>query len=432
MKIAVLGGGITGVSAARFLHERGHRPTVFEAAGRLGGLCGSETVDGYVADRAGGHIIYSTDRAVLDFLLGVLGEGGAVRCERKTRIFQRGRYVSYPFENGLGELPPEDNFDCLKGYVEAAFARRNGAVEPDNFHDWCLWRFGDGICRQFMHPYNEKIWNADLRTLGTAWVRGRVPDAPIEDVLRAAVGMKTVGYAHQATFWYPRTGGFETIVHAIARGLPEGCVRLRTPVRRVVKTSAGWTVDGEAFDRVVSTLPFAELAKVWDGLPESVRAAIDGSAYTSLLTVFVALKGATLPDYSWVYFPHPENGPQNRITYLSNYSPENAPPGGSSVMAEVTYLGARPDPETTARETVDGLVRCGVFRREDVAFTRVFDNRYAYILYERGIEARIDAVRTYAASVGLDLAGRFGNYNYYNSDRCVRAALDLADAIGRA
>ncbi|HYC77745.1 MAG TPA: FAD-dependent oxidoreductase [Planctomycetota bacterium] len=432
MKVAVVGGGITGVSAARFLLDRGHAPTVFEATARIGGLCGSDVVDGFVVDHAGGHILYSVDKEVLDFLLGALGPDGAVRSERRTRIFHRGRYVSYPFENGLGDLAPADNFECLKGYVEAAFARRAGAPEPADFHAWCLWRFGEGICRQFMHPYNEKIWNVDLRRLGVAWVRGRVPDAPIDDVLRAAVGLKTTGYAHQAIFWYPKQGGFEAIVHAVARTLPEGVIRLSTPVRRVERAGGRWSVDGESFDHVLSTAPLTLLPAFAPEMPASVRAACEGLTYTSLLTVFVALKHDRLPDYSWVYFPHPENGPQNRITYLSNYAPANAPPGCGSVMAEVTYLGPRPDPDRTAKEVVEGLVRCGVFAADDVLFTRTYDNRFAYVLYEHGLEERVATVRAWAQSIGLGLAGRFGNYNYYNSDRCVRAALDAAEALGRA
>jgi protoporphyrinogen oxidase len=428
LKVAVLGGGITGITAGRLLAEKGRRPVVFEAAPRIGGLCGSDVTEGYVADRAGGHIIYSTDQEVLKFVLDALGPEGAVKSERRTKIFLRGRSVSYPFENGLGDLAPEDNFACLKGYVEAVFARRNGAAEPTNFHDWCLWRFGEGICRLFMHPYNEKIWNVDLRRLGVGWVRGRVPDAPLDDVLKAAVGLKTVGYAHQAVFWYPRRGGFESIVHGVAKGLPEGVLRLNTPVTRVARAGHGWTVNGEAFDRVVSTLPLAELAKVLEDVPAQVRAAIAGLTYTSLQTVLVALKHDRLPKESWVYFPDAADGPQNRITYLSNYSPENAPPGKGSVMAEVTYLGVRPDPEATAKEVVRGLVRCGTFAAEDVAFTKTYDIRYAYILYETGLEERLETVRAYAKSAGIDLAGRFGNYDYYNSDRCVRAAMDL---VGR-
>src|SRR6476620_9328728 len=121
VQVGVLGAGVSGLSLAHFLEQRGQDVEVFEASAATGGLCGSETVDGYVADKAGGHIIYSTDREVLAFILGMLGEGGAVESRRETRIFHHGSWVTYPFENGLADLPKEDGFECLKGYVEASF-----------------------------------------------------------------------------------------------------------------------------------------------------------------------------------------------------------------------------------------------------------------------------------------------------------------------
>ena len=69
MKIAVLGGGITGLVATHLLLEEGHEVTCLEAAERCGGLCRSEVVDGFVADRAGGHIMFSKDQEVLGFKL---------------------------------------------------------------------------------------------------------------------------------------------------------------------------------------------------------------------------------------------------------------------------------------------------------------------------------------------------------------------------
>jgi protoporphyrinogen oxidase len=427
LKVAILGGGISGLSTAHFLERRGLSSDVFEAAPASGGLCASETVDGFVADKAGGHIIYSTDKEVLSFVLGVLGEGGAVENKRETRIFHHGRYVTYPFENGLADLPAEHNFDCLKGYVEAAFARRNGATEPDDFHAWCAWRFGEGISRHFMWPYNEKIWNVDLRRMSTGWVRGRVPDAPIDDVLRSAIGIRTTGYGHQATFWYPRTGGFQTIVDRVRARLETTRVRTSTQCRTLKKTAAGWEVNGERYDRVISTIPLQELAKVLDGMPERIRDAFGKLGYTSLLTVFLALDHDRIPNLSWVYFPHAENGPQNRITFLSNYSPENAPKGKSSVMAEVTYIGQLPGThESTANDVIAGLERCGILKKQDVRFSRTYDNRYAYILYEHGLEDRLELIRGWLREIGLPVVGRFGNYNYYNSDRCIRGAMDLA------
>ncbi len=433
MKVAVLGGGISGVSVAHFLERKGHEVHILEAESRVGGLCASETTDGFVADKSGGHIIYSTDKEVLKFILDVLGPGGSVENERHARIFYRDRYVMYPFENGLGDLPPQDNFDCLKGYVEAAFARRNGAVEPTNFHDWCLWRFGEGISRHFMWPYNERIWNVDLRTMSTDWVRGRVPDAPIDDVLRSSIGIRTTGYGHQAVFWYPRDGGFQTIVDRIRATLTTTKVRLGHLCTSLARTPTGWSVDGEAFDRVVSTLPLRELVKTLRDVPEGIRSAFDGLGYTSLISVFLAIDHARLPKYSWVYFPHPENGPQNRVTFLSNYSPNNAPKGKSSILAEVTYIGKMPGtPQSVTQEVIAGLERCGIISANEVLFSKTYDNHYAYILYEHGLEARLKDVRGWLKDAGLDIVGRFGNYNYFNSDRCVRAAMDLAATFEEA
>jgi protoporphyrinogen oxidase len=77
--------------------------------------------------------------------------------------------VQYPFENGLGDLPLEDNFACLKGLVDAWIARDRGLKKPDNFADWIDYRMGKGIGEKFMRPYNEKIWKCDLSEMGIAW-----------------------------------------------------------------------------------------------------------------------------------------------------------------------------------------------------------------------------------------------------------------------
>ena len=430
MKVAVLGGGITGLTLTRLLAEHGHDVHCLEAAPATGGLCASETVDGFVADKSGGHIVFSKDAAVLAYMLEALEPVGHHTSERRTFIYQRGRYIPYPFENGLGELPDEPRFLCLRDYVEAAFERRTGAPEPDNFEDWCRWRFGEEICREFMWPYNRKIWNVDLRELGVRWVSGRVPDAPLDDVLRAALGHSTVGYGHQAVFHYPLEGGFQAMVDGVLARIPAGRVHTATPCRLLERDGSGWSVNGQAYDRVVSTIPMQELAKVLPDVPEAVARAFAGLGWSSLATVFMALDRPEVPARSWVYFPHQENGPQNRITYLSNYSPRNAPDGKTSVMAEVTYVGAPPaTDEQITRSVAEGLERCGVIERRQVIFTRVHHSRYAYILYGHGLEERLDTIRAWAESANLDLCGRFGNYDYFNSDQCIRSAMDKAAEI---
>ncbi len=430
MKIAVLGGGITGLTLSSLLQEKGHSVTCFEASPRAGGLCQSEVDRGFVMDRAGGHILFSKDKEVLQWMLGLLGPGGYTTCERQTKIWCRGRYVHYPFENGLGDLPPADQLVCLKDYIEASFARRNGAPAPTNFHDWCLWRFGRGVCDTFMHPYNQKIWNVDLHELGTKWVEGRVPDAPLEDVLRGALGMPSEGYVHQSIFHYPLERGFEALILALVARLRPGVLRTNTPVHSVTRMEPGFAVNGERFDRVLSTVPLPVLGKLLAALSDAERDLFVGLDSMSVLTVFLALDRPSVPPHSWIYFPSEEDGPQNRITYLSNYSPKNAPAGKTSIMAEVTYLNRLPKSESAiTEEVIAGLARGGFLEPSQVMFARTFTNSYGYILYRLGLEERLESVRAIVRRQGIDVVGRFGNYNYFNSDACVRAAFDLARTI---
>ena len=69
MKIAILGGGISGVALARMLAADGHRVVVLEKAERPGGLCKSRSASGFTFDEAGGHILFSKDKRVLQWQL---------------------------------------------------------------------------------------------------------------------------------------------------------------------------------------------------------------------------------------------------------------------------------------------------------------------------------------------------------------------------
>jgi len=50
-------------------------------------------------------------------MLSLLG-GNLSRGRRANKIFFKGRYVKYPFENGLYDLDPQDRFECLYHYIE--------------------------------------------------------------------------------------------------------------------------------------------------------------------------------------------------------------------------------------------------------------------------------------------------------------------------
>jgi protoporphyrinogen oxidase len=277
-----------------------------------------------------------------------------------------------------------------------------------------------------MDPYNEKVWKRELDFLSSDWVAGRVPDAPVEDVLRSAIGIRTEGYRHQAIFYYPREGGFQAITDGIGSTVLER-VRLSTPATSLTRDGEGWAVNGEAFDLVVSTLPLTWLPDVCREVPREVAEAMRTLEYNALTCVMVALDRAEHPDLSWVYLPHHEQGPANRITYMSNYAERNAPQGKSSLLCEYTRPGgsAEPGPELE-RELIDGLVHAGLIERGEVLFCDRASVAHSYVVFDHHYHQRRAAVFGWMDSVGLVPLGRFGRFEYDNSDQCVIKARELA------
>ena len=425
---------MSGLALARALVEGGvplAALSLFEAGSVAGGLCLSKTVDGFTYDTTGGHILFSKDAGTLQWMKDQAGGDEAfVKRDRHTRIRFEDRWVHYPFENGIGDLPAQANFDCLKGYISAWHERKlTGSEAPRDFKSWIHWRFGEGIARHFMDPYNEKVWKRPLEQITSDWVAGRVPDAPVDDILRAAIGIRTEGYTHQAIFYYPKTGGFQAITDGLASTLAQR-IRLSTRVEAVVRKGEGWEVDGEDFDLVVSTLPLTDLPSIVRGVPEEVARAMRELEFNAITCVLVALDRAQHPDLSWIYLPHPSQGPANRVTYMSNYSPGNAPEGKTSFLVEVTLPGLAPVPgKELEAEVLAGLAQAGLMSPDELLFTDRSYARHAYVVFDHDYARRRQAALGWLEAQGLLPLGRFGRFEYDNSDQCVIKARRLAEEL---
>ncbi|MBK8975475.1 MAG: FAD-dependent oxidoreductase [Planctomycetes bacterium] len=430
MKIAILGAGISGVSLARMLAADGHDVVVLEKSERAGGLCKSRQVDGFTFDDAGGHIMFSKRQDVLQWMKDRCGgDRHLVRTERQTKIRWHDRWVPYPFENGVGHLTKEAIVDCMEGYIDAHVQRRLGAPCPENFGDWIEWRMGGGFARHFMVPYNEKIWKCDLRRMSSAWVAGRVPEAPIRDVLSSAVGLDTQGYAHQSVFWFPEHGGFETMVVGTVR---DGGFELRcnAPVENVRRDGDAFRVNGERYDLVVNTVPLPLVEPAFEDIPDEIRGDIRELVPISLVNVLIGVKlDEPMPPLSWIYLPFPEQGPANRVTYYSNYSPHNAPAGHGCYMAEVTHRGELRADRAFARDVCRALDAAGILDADRVVTIDHVDSRFAYIDQDLGFDARIGRVRGWFDTSGYITFGRFGRYEYHNSDQCIGRAMEVREHV---
>jgi len=420
--LGVLGGGVTGLFTAYFL---GGDVEVLEGDDRVGGLARCFGGNGFRSD-IGGHILFSKDKEALAHELAILGDN-LRRGLRANKILYQGLHVKYPFENGIGVLPKEDIADILHTFVENPHRDK-----PTNFREWMYHVFGDGLTNRYLLPYNEKIWKTPPEQMSLEWV-DRVPRPPLLDLIKTAVGISTEGYTHQLHFDYPQTGGFESLPRAVASRI---AAKITTGFRvaKVDPCDGGWAVTSQTgeerrYRQLVATIPINTLFATMKGVPKQVHEAADALRFNSLRVVLVGVRGTDLPAYTALYVPDPASL-YHRVCYNQVFSPEMVPDGHGSVSCEITVppggdLDGWSDDRVVSR-VVDDLCRDKVLDRAKIVHTQVHREKYAYVVYDLGYASRVRTIREYVESRGIHLAGRFAEYQYINTDACVRRALDLA------
>lgn len=431
MRIGILGGGLAGVCLGYFLFGGGFDFVVLEALDVVGGLLRSVCVGGFVFDVGGSHVIFSKDREVLDLMVGVLGDN-VVRRRRNSKILYRDRFVKYPFENGLCDLPKEDNFECLYYFIENLIRREKGLLpRPRNFREWCYYTFGKGIAEKYLIPYNEKIWKFPLDKIATFWVE-RIPQPPVEDVIKSSLGIPTEGYIHQLYFYYPKYGGIQSLAESFAKTIRKRIVT-GFKVTKIRREDGRWVVSNGKreflFDRLVSTIPLPELVKALDDVPYEVVEAVNGLKYNSLITVGIGVDKPKLNNFSWIYIPDRDILP-HRVSFPSNYSSHVAPKDKSSVLAEITcredLLYDVSDEEVSER-VVEDLHQLRLIDKNDVIITVVNRFKYAYVIYDIDYKEKIENIYNFFERNGMYLLGRFSTWQYLNMDGVVKQVKDFVD-----
>ena len=431
MKTAILGGGLSGLTLARLLQEQGEEVVVLEAEPEYGGLCRSKTNQGFTFDSGGSHIIFSRDGEVLAFMRRMI-EDNEQRNNRTTKIFYKQRFVKYPFENGLSDLPLEDRFFCINGFIKTLIAVGKGEIPaPVNFREWIYYTFGKGIAECYMIPYNEKIWKYPTDKMSLHWVEGRIPRPPVEDIIKSAIGIETEGYTHQAVFSYPLDGGIKALVSAIAKPIEQN-IKNGFRVISITKSGEVWEISNGTeciqADRCICTMPVQHLLPCINDVPPEVKNATFALKYNSLVCVNIGIKGS-VPGISWLYVPDPAVGRTNRISFPSGYSRHAAPEGCSAILAEITHqpgddVAGLTDDELK-NEVVDMLTSMEILQKNQIVCTSVERQPFAYVVYDLEYQKNIAIVKNYCMKIGIPLVGRFAQFEYLNMDGCIRSVMDF-------
>jgi protoporphyrinogen oxidase len=411
----ILGGGLTGLSAAWFLHRQGASDWLLvEKDARLGGLTRTEIIDGYHFDHTG-HWLHLRYPEMKQFVADVMGDE-MIRVARKSRIWSHGVQTHFPFQQNLHGLPLEVVHECITGAVEAALAEARGETQPaSNFRDFCLQRFGKGITERFMVPYNTKLWGCPPEDITADWCSRFLPRPNLSQILAGAIGLVDDQAGYNASFVYPRTGGIETFAKAIARGLPAERVRLQTrPVSIDLQAKTALLSDGETvkWQRLLSSVPLPDLVAILVGVPDDVRAACARLRCTSLRYMNLGIaRPAVLDDIQWLYVPEPRY-PFYRIGSFSNAVPSLAPEGKSSLYVEVAATAQESDAEV--KQSVRAFLRERGWLGDDreIEVEEIRHLRYGYVVFDEHYFPSRERILGWLQAAGVHSKGRYGGWVY--------------------
>lgn len=428
MKIGLLGGGITSLAIGYYLK---HPYEILEKEERCGGLCRSLIEKGYTFDPYGAHILFSKNHKVLELEKKLLGSNLKYRY-RINKVSFKDRLVKYPFENDLGSLNAEDKYDCLYYYLF------NDYPKPHNLKEWFYFTFGRGIAEKYLIPYNYKIWKTDPAEMGMEWVE-RIPKPPKDDILKSALGISTEGYKHQLNFLYPQKGGVEALISSFVKK-QTGKVTTNFKVETITKKQDKWLIQSKKevkeYDQIVSTIPIFEIVKILKGisLPKEVVRAAESLAYRSLITVMLGLNTPNLNDFTAIYFPDADFMP-HRVSFPPNFSPLSAPKGHFSLMAEITvpkdgsYL--KMAPSKIYENVINGLVKRKIIKAKSVVYKNMQITKYAYPVYDLNYQKNMKTLKDFLKSINVHVCGRFGVFEYINTDVCIENAQKLAKELNQ-
>jgi oxygen-dependent protoporphyrinogen oxidase len=356
-RVAVLGAGITGLTAAWYLRRAGAAVTVFEASPRAGGAIRSAAGDGWLQE-AGPNSLLEGSPAVAE-LVEAVGLGPrrlyASAAAKNRYVVRAGRLVAMP-SSPLGFLRTRlFSFRAKLALLGEPWRARSPAAAEESVAQFVERRLGREFLDYAVNPLVGGVYAGDPRRLSVrhAFPKLHALEQKHGSLLRGALRQRnTSGGPKGRIFSFP--DGLEELPRALAAALG-GAMRLSDPVEVVRRTRDGWEIvtaaGGEThagdFFAVVCALPADALAALrFEGVPAAgPLAALREIEQPPVVSVFTGFRRADVAhplDGFGLLVPEVE---QRRILgtlFSSTLFPGRAPSGH---VALTTFIGGARSPE---------------------------------------------------------------------------------------
>ena len=422
--VTILGSGISGMSCAYHLDLSGVTVEVIEKDATYGGLCGNFTVKGYRFDRFV-HFSFANNEYTREIL-----ECGNEMYHHKPESsnFSDGTWLRHPVQNNLFPLPLDEKLNIIKGFIED----RNKYIKPENYEEWLKMQYGDYFSENYPMKYTEKYWTVPARKLGVEWVGNRMHKPSLDEVLKGAMAAnKEINY-YTKEMRYPKKGGYKSVLNKLKSNMD---ITYNKQVMSIDVSSKSISFkDGtiKNYTKLVSSIPLNQMPSIIIDTPKNVKNAAEKLLCTGGYLVYFGFNKPDIAKKLWFYIYDKDIYP-SRVFSPSLKSPDNAPVGASSLMAEVYFskeLEIKLSEDQLKEHVKDKMIAMGLFKNEDIEIYGIKKEPYANVVFTHEIYENRKIVRDYVENkCGIEIVGRFGEWDYFWSDQSFESGQRVAGQI---
>ena len=406
-KIAVIGAGISGLAFAKYAKVRGEScdVKVFEKSNSIGGIAKVKDFNNKIPyHMIGGHCFNSKYPHVMDFVFDhVLPENEWRKVNRQASILFKGNSIGYPIEYSIKDIFKFDEqlaLDIVKDFYSAS-------KEPaTNLADWFKNNFGTTLANEYFIPYNRKIWGTEPCDMTADWVADKLPMPNDMEILKGLIGDGQDSMPH-SSFYYPKSGTQNTFIAALAEGLE---MELNANIAEIIENSDGtYRIGSNTFDHIVYTGPLDEVAQILS-VDQKVNEATSKLKYNKVTTMI--WKSKPTAD-TWTYIPGTESL-FHRMIHIGNFIDSEQNYSITEAVGEVTY-----NEMVESANNIELLI-------EPIDYNV---SERAYVVFDQNVAEAKDTIFNGLSNRNIHLLGRFGEWEYYNMDICIKRAIEVFDEV---
>jgi oxygen-dependent protoporphyrinogen oxidase len=299
--VLIVGGGISGLSAAWFLHRKGKAVCVLEAAERVGGVISTGRDGGFLLERGPNSTLQraGAEGGALARLVEQTGLSSrlihASRVSDRRYIIRNGQLVDLPGGPVAFVRSPLLSWAAKLRLMGEPFIRRGEGEET--IARFVERRLGREMLDYVIDPFVSGVYAGDVEKLsvGAAVPRVRALEQKYGSLVRGAIAMRRLGKgaAGPAGGLISFDDGMAVLPETIAARLPGGSCRIGCQAVALERAGTGWTVHwrdrqtsgSEQADRLVLSVPAAAAAELLEPLSPAAPDLLRRLPYAPVVTV---------------------------------------------------------------------------------------------------------------------------------------------------